>query len=1162
MLFTIVFSKSVGIISKAGPISAYLKDQVMPSSPLIPAVPGHGFYDFEAETPVIDIRKAPASGTAEDFPSFSRFYTSSIGKPRNRNSSTYQERLKEAKETGALSWHSGSRYEIIDAIAVGGMGAILRAKDHNAQRDVAMKVMSRAQSNSPEAKRFIRETRIVAKLEHPNIMPVHDIGTSPLGDQPYFTMPLVQGENLADILYRLSKGNQFYRNKYYLHALLEILIKVCNGVAFAHSRNIIHLDLKPHNILVGDYGEVLVLDWGLAREMSSNRLAGGILSDEESENIRLNRDCDHTHLTEDGTVKGTPGFMAPEQANGDVADVDERSDIFSLGSILYMMLTLRYPIVGEHPSEVLRNTINGNFVPPGKRNYHKAVPKQLEAIVMKAMALEKDARFDSVKSFQADINKYLRGYPTSVERAGFFKHLSLLLRRRKTEVGLIGISGLVVLGLLGVIAFFMVRLDSQVKETLKEKEISNLILQRTLAAKAEVKTSRQLAEKEKVQAEAARVIADLNSYVANIRLSDLSIQHSRYHIASNALKDCPAPLRHWEWGRLKYLTTLDALTVPYPKLITAVCISADNFTVALADTDHGITVRNLITGESTRLARNKESEIISMAMSGPASKLIVGGYDKTVELWDLETQNLDKLYIGLSAPVSALDLSEDGTVIAAGSWNGAILIWDDTEEKQIQPIKAHEGPVDTIKLSYSGRRLVSGGNDSTVKLWDCRNGHQMASMKEHEGPVTSVDIDEKRKLVVSGSQDQTIRIWNWENSHRRQILNPNIGEVKTVSLRDDGQSILAGGANSVAGIWDSQAGSLTRFFKGHAGPIINSAFINGGEKIVTVSSDQTIKVWLVSGDDQHRILKGHGSEVLALAISPNDQFIATGSADQTIKIWSTDTGEMVQTIGGYPGLLNGLCFSHDSEDLITTSNEYVVKIWKLKTGRQRLELTGHKGYISSISASLDNRKIITGSHDRTARIWNAINGLKLLELKGHESQIETVALSANGDTAATAGEDRTVRVWNAETGGLLHLLTEFDDIVTALGISPDGSLLIVGTASGNVDVLDSQSGERVWSLKGHWGAVNSVCISNDNKRLFTGSLDTSVKVWDLNTGLELTTLKAHKGAVHAIAISSDNRRIVTAGADSQVIIWETADWESTDKTDEIKATAEEHAEIY
>ena len=1138
----------------------------MPSSPLIPIFPGYGFYDFEAETPIIDGRKKtpPKSDVVQDFPSLSQFYTSSLAldKRGKRKSSTYLDRLNEAKVIGQASWSKGegNKYEIVDGIAVGGMGAILRARDLDAQRDVAMKVMLGTKSDSPAAERFTREALIVAKLEHPNIIPVHDIGTSPEGE-PYFTMTWIQGENLADILYKLRQGNLYYRNKYNLHTLLEIFVKICNGVAFAHSKNIVHLDLKPHNILVGDYGEVFVLDWGLAVEVNWNRLANNTFSPDDRATIPVANGDDYGLLTEDGTIKGTPGFMSPEQASGEVLEVDERSDVFSLGSILYMMLTLKFPIVGEHPTELLSNTINGNFVAPGKRVYHKVVSKQLEAVVMKAMALKKGDRFESVKRFQADIIAYLRGYPTSVEKAGFFKQLSSFLKRRKTEVGLICGSAVVILGLLGVIYLFMLRLDFQIQETHQLRENIDEKSKQMESAIADADSSRADAEAEKAAAQKARALADRNSYIANIRLSDISIDNSRYAIATDALKECPIALRHWEWGRLKYLTQLDSLTIPHPKSLTAACIGTSGLNVALADTDYRLTVHNVITGEAKRIVRNKDSSVISMTMMSDTSKLIVGGDDQTVELWDLETEQLIRSYTGHAAPVSALDLSGDGSVIAAASWDGDILIWNVETGKQIQSIEAHDGTVGTIALSHNGRQIVSGGDDAIVKLWDTQSGRQIGALERHPGPITSLDLNERYKLIVTGSTDQTIRIWNLEDGGQRSILAKDFGEIKFVSFSDDCQLVLAGGAKFLAGIWESQSGSLKRLFKGHAGPIITGAFIDGGEKIVTVSEDQTAKIWLVDGKDELRFLDRHDGEVLALAMSPDSQFVATGGADNTINIWSVESGEIVQTIEDYPGSLNGLCFSHNSEELISTSNEYAVIVWKLKTGLQRLKLIGHEDHITAIAASVDNRKIITGSYDRSARIWNAINGLQLLELKGHDSQIETVAISSTGDVAATAGEDRTVRLWNTETGNLIHLLTEFDDTVTALAISADASLLIVGMASGNVDIVSSRKGERIRSLKGHWQAVNAVGISTDNKRLFTGSSDTTVKVWNLKTGTELATLKAHDGAIHAIALSSDNRRLITAGADSKAIIWETVDWQLSDQSSEIKVVAE-HSEIY
>ena len=1121
----------------------------MPSSPLNSEVPDCRYQKQEPDTSIISFKEpSEAPNDFPEFPGLSQFYTSSVGVSRvNQPSTSYLDKLKEATNIGKNSWPPDSRYEIIDAIAVGGMGAILRARERSSKRDVAMKVMLSADKDSPSAIRFKREAHIVANLEHPNIVPVHDIGFSPKNEL-YFTMKWVQGENLADILFKLGKGDPQYRNKYNLPTLLEIFIKICNGVAFAHSKNIVHLDLKPHNILVGEYGDVLVLDWGLATRITEEMNTGSDSHEGKSSqnahksNRALSFPMHHSIFTEDGTIKGTPGFMAPEQASGKLDEIDERSDVFSLGSILYMMLTLKFPIVGEHPTEIIRHTILGNFVPPGKRIYHKTVPKELEAIVMKAMALERANRFGSAKDLRSDIIAYSRGYATSVEQAGFFKRISLLLRRRRKEFTLLAFS---VLALLCVIITFMIGLDFQMKETHQEKEIGDSLHQMALAKIAKDIGKRDQTKETEVEANNARMLrmlADSNSYVANIRLSDLSMQHSRYNIAANALKKCPPAFRHWEWGRLKYLTELDDRTLFHPNSFTAVFANRNGTTVAFADTDNALIIRNVITEDSFNLNREKDYPIYSIAMDNDASKLIIGGLEETFELWDLDKNELIRLFLGHSEPISALDFSGDGKIIAAGSWSGVVVVWDAESGEELQSIAAHDGSVNTIALSFDGKILVSGGSDATVKLWDFDNGTQIAKLDGHIGPVTAVFLDSQNNRVITGSQDQTIRVWDMNNGEPIQILEPEIGEITSVAVSSDGESILAGGVDFLAGIWDYRSNTLKRTFRGHAGPIVSVAFIEGGEKVLTASNDQTIKTWLIEGNNEYRNLVGHQSDVFTVAVSPDNNFVATASLDQNIKIWTMEDGQEIQNLTGYTGNLNGVCFGHDNEDLIAISDESSVTIWKFKTARKRLILKGHEGPINAISVSHDDRKIITAGYDKTARIWNAVNGRQDLLLLGHESKIITAGISSNGSIAATAGDDQTVRIWDTETGEQLHKLPGLDQIVTALAISSDGSLVLAGTESGKVYIFNSQTGALVRSLKGHWEKINSICISNDNQRLFTGSLDATVKVWDLNTGFELTTLKAHNGAINAIAITSDNRQLITGGADAQVIIWDTKDW--------------------
>ena len=1064
------------------------------------------------------------------------------------------DRLTEAKRIGTHSWEENqTRYTIKDAIAVGGMGAILRARDHKARRDVAMKVMLQAEMNSPAANRFIREARIVANLEHPNIVPVHEIGTSPK-DEPYFTMKWVQGENLADILFKLSKGDVRYRRKYTLPTLLEIFIQVCNGVAFAHSKGVIHLDLKPHNILVGDYGEVLVLDWGLATRLKHNNPDNNSHAEESveiSQKHMPNASPASQHVvTEDGIIKGTPGFMAPEQAQGEIAEIDERSDIFSLGSILYMMLTLKFPIVGENPSEILQHTIDGNFVPPGKRIYHKAVPKELEAIVMKAMALKKADRYNSVEGFQADVFAYSRGYATSLEEGGFLKSAALLLRRRRGEFFLLALSAVAVVALLFVIMTIKIRLDLQVNRTRTANVLDDFTYKRVLPAfRTNARTSFVFAEEARRELDKERGSRDFHAYVANIRLVDLSIRHSRYDRTQTVLEKCPASFRHWEWGRLKYLTELGSPALQHPKSFTAVCTNRDGTMVAFSDTDHVLTVRNLITNEIQELRGSKESRITAIAMSDDSSKLTVGGVGTTVELWDLEIEEPIRLYLGHSEPISSLDFSGDGATIAAGCQDGTILMWNVKSGNLDLTIKAHDGTVSALALNDDGNMLVSAGVDGTVTIWNCEDETPIKSLSEHSGAVTAMAFHEQSMQVVTGGRDKTVIIWDANTDDKFRRLKPEINEILSVAISNDTQSILAGGAGFIAGIWDAQTGQTKRLLRGHTGPITSVAFIGNGKEVVTASDDRTLKIWLVDGDFEYHALAGNETEVYAAAVSSDGKYVAAASADQTIRVWSVDDGQEVYNLDGYTGGLNGLCFGHDNEDLIAAGADSSIKIWKFKAARERLILEGHSGPINSISISEDGRTIITAGQDRTARIWNTVNGHQNVILSGRESPVVAAALSSQGHIAATAGEDHSVRLWNTEIGTPYKSLV-LEQTATALAISPDGSALLVGNADGKVSLFECEGPgtETIRSLEGHLGKINSICVSNDNKRVFTGSLDTTVKVWDLSTGTELTTLRAHKGSVNSVAITSDNRRIITGGADAQVIIWDTADW--TEQSDE------------
>lgn len=315
-----------------------------------------------------------------------------------------------------------SGYKNIRTIGMGGIGSVLSAQEPRLGREVAIKILRPNYRNHRSyLARFIREARATAQIEHPNIIPVHDCGI--FDDSGiYFTMKKVVGETLRSIIHKLAKNDVEYTARYNLLRLLEILIAACNAIAFAHSRGIIHRDLKPSNIMIGDFGEVLVMDWGLVKIIDS-------LSDTSNLDIE-DKSLDDPNCALENSISGTPPFMAPEQAAGQ-DDIDEKSDIYSLGSIMYSILTLEEaPVDGKDTSEVLDKVRNGNFVPPRRRAPKRNIPKELEAICMKAMSYNKNDRYDNVNDMIQDIRNYMTDYPVSAYPVPLHIHLIKFFRRR------------------------------------------------------------------------------------------------------------------------------------------------------------------------------------------------------------------------------------------------------------------------------------------------------------------------------------------------------------------------------------------------------------------------------------------------------------------------------------------------------------------------------------------------------------------------------------------------------------------------------------------------------------------------------------------------------------------------------------------------------------
>ena len=331
------------------------------------------------------------------------------------------------------------RYAIGKIVAQGGMGALLSAPDQAIRRGVAMKVMLQS-GDAGDLTRFVEEAQITGQLEHPNIVPVHELGVDEQ-DQFFYTMKFVRGVTLRKVL-ELIPAEEATARKYPLGALLTIFQKVCDALAFAHSRDVIHRDLKPENIMLGDFGEVLVMDWGLAKQI---RNAGvGMRNEDRAAADSAFRTPHSEFATMAGSIMGTPQYMAPEQARGEVETMDQRADIYALGAILFHLLFLRPSVSGPTAMHIVDKVQRGEVEWPSAKDLRR-VPESLLAVCRKALALDPAQRYANVEDLQADITAYQTGFATSAEKAGAWKQITLLIKRHKATS--IGIAAVLLVGI-------------------------------------------------------------------------------------------------------------------------------------------------------------------------------------------------------------------------------------------------------------------------------------------------------------------------------------------------------------------------------------------------------------------------------------------------------------------------------------------------------------------------------------------------------------------------------------------------------------------------------------------------------------------------------------------------------------------------------------------
>ncbi|MFT5291974.1 MAG: WD40 repeat protein/serine/threonine protein kinase, partial [Planctomycetota bacterium] len=1032
------------------------------------------------------------------------------------------------------------------------------------------------------------------QLDHPGIVPVHDLGIDPDG-RCYFTMRLVRGRELKEILKLAREGKEGWTQT----RALGVILKVCEAMAFAHSKSVIHRDLKPANIMVGRFGETYVMDWGLARVAGKEAAMESKPQDASSLSIvRTDRrdsekdDPDSPLVTLDGDVVGTPSYMPLEQAQGDLANLGPRADIYALGSILYELLTGRVPYLKEaervSAHVLLSRVLDAEPEPVAK--LAKDQPAELVAICEHAMARDQEDRYPSMLAVAADIQAYLEDRVVKAYGGGAILEIRKWVRRNKGAAAALCALLLVALGS-GI--FLNIQASNQNEQTLRQLEVLATQEAKTSAARDEAQRNLINATESQEQTEtalsSARASADeardsagharRSSYGANLLAADYSMRLGNVERARASLAACEEEMRGWGWGHMElecnpplrsrkvFPASLDrAILVPgtnralvFARTGLAQVIDLDTMEDAL---DKPATVGPLNMSTQFSVDAWDTPARVALQPGGTLSAYFTSGVD--VHFYDFNTdekstrsiepwlQTLTSRQRGNSGEgrrlltavgdrnLTSMAWSPNGRLLAVGGYEGSIVIFDMRRDPDKVPLDFganHRKGVSGLAWDPSGGRLASVSESGEFALWNLSTGRYIVKETEHVGAATAVVYDAGREAFLTCGVDGAILRWSAKDGKLEAVV---------ARLREPLQALaVQTGTGAIAAVSSPEG-------KGQGGrcflmePVGGELPSLGGLLTSLLSVEQfTTRSFRGAMGGLNDVFFGpEGISVVAVGI---DGYLLVWDLEGPLS--TTELGPGLDPLAQRSALGGGtLALGWDGEashgatsgsiDLeghyaATGGVEGDVVLWDFERGFPKARLRGHQSPVGCVAFSPDGSLVASGSQDNTIRLWSTESASLVRVLRGHERWVKNLSFSGDGTRLfSTSGGDQLL-LWDVESGQLLssHEGHHYANLVSELSL--DGSL--VATASRAIIVRDSETLVTVANFKRSGGTARALCFSRDNRFLWAGYSNGALRKWSLETGELVRELKAeNKADILGLVLSSDGSRLITSSLDSTI----------------------------
>jgi WD40 repeat protein len=1014
-------------------------------------------------------------------------------------------------------------YRVVGEIAQGGGGRILRAFDQRLGRWVALKLPIEKEGYAE--RRFRNEARVTARLEHPGIVPVHEVGRWPTGEL-FYAMKLVSGRSLADVLAKTRSLDDRL-------PLLPHLIAVSEAMAYAHSQHVIHRDLKPSNIMLGPFGEALVIDWGLAKDLQqqsgpADSLGGSLPSSPEE--------------TSADAVLGTPAYMAPEQA--ETPAVDARADVYALGAVLYALFTGRAPYLGRDGQEVLERVKLG--APERVRLLEPGVPEELAAIIEKAMRRNPAERYADAAELAAELRRFETG---QLVRAHHYSRSVLVRRWLKRNRRLVAIAAAALVAVMATVTVSFQRVVRARNDA--EARRDQLVLAQARSSLAKDPTLAVAWAK----SYGGRRGAD-SAALAAIAAEARSLGVARYSFKSCA-RAVLAPdgatmacldhgrIRVWR-GKWSRLHSPDIETIRYLSDGTLVSAGRDG---------------------AVRRWDGAVSQVL-MQLGEPAFALMIAG--DTVAASGTNGAVLVRLPSGRTwAPPELhpgdqvfLDLSPDGRYLSTLAVSGRAHIWKIGEPDGYtipDPPK-----MKSIAFSPGSDRAAWGSLDGGVRIVDLAT-HSLRILRGHQYPMARVAFSPDGKTLVSACQDKTERLWNLATGEWRALSQSDI--AWRVFFSPDGSHLLLATEEDIEQrLIDLRTFDVT-VLRGHVNQLERIQFSSDGRTLLTSATDGETRLWPVAQSPE-RVLRGHSSAYASVALRRDGKLVS--AAPDSVRTWDLEH----DTVEALPSPMPQGCFFdlnlHGESlayfcphltllDLSTRkatrfSDEEVVAASSLRFGRILFGLPD--GTLKLLDVSSGSQRVLahlpmaamgmTGTPDGNHWAVATDNGtVRILdeagvrhELVGHMSRIRDLAFDDQGRRLATASVDPVVRIWDVQTGKGRELIGHSGS-VERLRFSPAGDILASSSGDKTIRLWHLDTGESrvlpVGSFPG-WMA-----FSADGRLLFGGGVDGVVREWDVDSGVLMRVWRGHEGEIQTLEAPAGAPFVVSYADDQSLRLWPLAD---------------------